>query len=243
MTFDLDPATAAARDRARAAAAPLAGEAAAIDATSAIPGPIRHQARAALAPAADRLAWVIGIEELAAVSGSVAVDAALVDAAAPAASVRSWMGLRGVDIDAARVFAASDSGTLAVSAVLIGLARAALAATLAAMRTAQSAGGKPEQRQWTVADAATELDAARLLLWRAASTPGQPGAAAMARMQARTAADAALHAAPRVLGAEAGLSGAALDRLIRDLTTAALVFGGADDDEAAVADAVLPAAR
>jgi hypothetical protein len=243
MTFDLDPDTAAARDRARAAAAALAGEAAAIDGAATIAGPARQRARAALAPEADRLAWVIGVEELATVSASLAVDAALVaDATAATAAVRTWMGLRGADLDAARRHAATDGGTLAVSAVLVGLARAALDAALAAMRSVRAGGGKPEQQQWTVADAATELDAARLLLWRAASMPGQPGAAAMARLQARTAADAALHAARRVLGADAGVSGAALDRLTRDLTTALLVFGGADDDEAAVADAVLPAA-
>jgi hypothetical protein len=244
MTFDLDPATTAARDRARDAAALLAGEAAALDTASALAGPLRQRARAALAPASDRLAWVIGVEELAAVSGSLAVDAALVaGSASPPASARTWMGLRGVDLDAARSHAATDSGTLAVSAVLIGLARAALDAALAAMRSARTGGGKPEQQQWTAADAATELDAARLLLWRAATASGQAGAAAMARFQARTAADAALQAARRVLGADAGVSGAALDRITRDLMTAALVFGGADDDEAAVADAVLPAAR
>jgi hypothetical protein len=244
MTFDLDPATAAARERARAAAAALAGEAAAIDADATIAGPARQQARAALAPATDRLAWVIGVEELAAVSGSLAVDAALVAAAtALPASARTWMGLRGVDVDAARRDAASDGGTLAVSAVLIGLARAALDGALAAMRADRAGGGRPEQQQWTVADAAAELDAARLLLWRAAAMAGQPGAAAMARLQARTAAEAALQSARRVLGADAGGTGTLLDRHTRDLTTVLLVFGGADDDEAAVADAVLPAAR
>ncbi len=244
MTFDLDAVAAAARDRARAASALLAGAAAAIDAAAVLDGVARRHARAALAPAADRLAWVIGIEELAAVSGSLAVDAALVaESSTRPASVRTWMGLRGVDVDTARGHAATDDGTLAVSAVLIGLARAALDAALAAMRTARTAGGKPEQQQWTVADAATELEAARLLLWRAASAPGPAAAAAMARLQARTAADAALQAARRVLGAEAGVSGAALDRISRDLTTATLVFGGGDDDETAVADAVLPAAR
>lgn len=243
MTFDLDSATAAARDRARAAAAALAGEAAAIDGAATIAARVRQQARAALAPATDRLAWVIGVEELATVSGSLAVDAALVaDATAPTAA-RTWAGLHGVDLDAARRHAATDGGTLAVGAVLIGLGRAALDAALAAMRAARAGGGKPEQQHWTVADAATELDAARLLLWRAASMPAPPGAAAMSRLQARTAADAALQAGRRVLGADAGASGGLLDRVTRDLTTALLVFGGADDDETAVADAVLPAAR
>ena len=95
-----------------------------------------------------------------------------------------------------------------------------------------------------MADAATEVDAARLLLWRAATAvPAAPVAgvqAAMARMQARTAAESAVAVARRVLGAEAGAAGTTLDRITRDVATATLVFGGADGEEAAVAAGVLP---
>ena len=245
MTFDLHTAATAARDRARAAAASLAATAPGIDASAAVPAQARQQARAALAPASDRFAWVLGVEELAAVSASLAVDAALVSGTTgPADSAPSWMGLRGVDLAAARAAATGDAGDLAIAAVLVGLGRAALEAALAAMRTAKSGGGRPEQQQWTVADAATELEAARLLLWRAATASAAgDGAAAMARLQARAAADAAVRAAGRVLGANAGASGSALDRVTRDVATVTLVFGSADREEAAVADAVLPAAR
>lgn len=242
MTFDLDTATTAARDRARAAAASLAAAAPGIDAAAALPSHAREQARASLAPASDRFAWVLGVEELAAVSASLAVDAALVSGTAgPADSAPSWMGLRGVDLDTARAAATGDAGDLAIAAVLVGLGRAALEAALAAMRAAKSGGGRPEQQQWTVADAATELEAARLLLWRAA-TARDTGTAAMARMQARAAANAAVQAACRVLGADAAASGSTLDRVTRDVATVTLVFGGADREEAAVAEAVLPAA-
>ena len=80
--------------------------------------------------------------------------------------------------------------------MLVGLGRAALEAALAAMRTAKTGGGRPEQQQWTVADAATELEAARLLLWRAATAPaaGDGGRRHGASAGARAAADAAVRA-------------------------------------------------
>jgi hypothetical protein len=241
MTFDLDPSATAARDRARTAAMALADAAAGVDADGVIAPAARQLARAALPPPAERLGWVLSVEELAAVSGSLAVEAALAgdpDATSPVR--RPWMGLRGADLDTARASATSEPGALAVAAVLIGLARAALDAALAAMRAARTETSRPEQLHWTAADAATELDAARLLLWRAALAPGQPAASAMARMQARAAAEAVVAAARRVLGADAGAAGAVLDRICRDVATATLVFGGADREEAAVADAVLP---
>jgi hypothetical protein len=70
--------------------------------------------------------------------------------------------------------------------------------------------------------------------------PGLPAAADMARMQARAAAEAVVAAARRGLGAAAGVAGSVLDRITRDVATTTLVFGGADREEAAVADAVLP---
>ena len=116
---------------------------------------------------------------------------------------------------------------------------------LAALSAVRSGGGKPEQQHWTVADAATELDAARLLLWRAATaaSAGADTAVAMARMQARAAAEACVAAARRALGARRDGDGARLDRITRDVATATLVFGGPDADEAAVAAGVLPATR
>ncbi len=241
MTFDLDESTARARAEARTAAAGLADAAHELDASAVVPGAARATARAAV-PAPDLpLPWVVAIEEIAAVSGSLAVDAAL--PGGDGAGARSWMGLRGVDLAGAlraRDHAARD---LAVAAVLVGLGRAAIDGALDGLRAAKAAGGRPEQQHWGLADAATEVDAARLLLWRAATAVPAPAAGvqrAMARMQARTAAESAVAVARRVLGAEAGAAGTTLDRITRDVATATLVFGGADGEEAAVAAGVLP---
>jgi hypothetical protein len=244
MTFDLDAPLLAARDRARSAAQALAAAAREIDLSAAIPAEARAQAVAALAVPSDRLAWVLGLEEVAVVSGSLAVDAALGDG--PGASRTApgvWMGLRGVDIAAARAARQGVAGDLAVAAVLVGLARGAIETALAAIRAASPGESKPEQRHWPLADAATELEAARLLIWRAASAGSSSAAGvhvAMGRMQTRAAAEAAVAAARRVLGGDAGDLGLVLDRISRDVATTTLVFGGADAEEAAVAAAILP---
>jgi hypothetical protein len=241
MTFDLDPSAAAARDRARHAATALTAAAVSLDADGIIPPTVAQLAQASLPPPSERLGWVLAVEELAVVSGSLAVEAALSGRrATSSAGAHAWMGLRGVDLDAARAHANDELGTLGVAAVLVGLARAALETALTSIRTAGSETSRPEQQHWTAADAATELDAARLLLWRAALAPGQPAPVAMARMQARAAAEAVVSAARRVLGADSGPPGATLDRIARDVATTTLVFGGPDREEAAVADAVLP---
>jgi len=130
-------------------------------------------------------------------------------------------------------------GVLGVAAVLVGLGRAAVETALVRLRAARAAGGKPEYEHWGIADAATELDAARMLVRQAAAALDGTSAA-MARLQARLAADAAVAAARRVAGTDGATAGAALDRLSRDVATASLVFGGADADEAAVARGVLP---
>ena len=204
----------------------------------------RARAVAALAAPSDRLAWVLGLEEMAAVSGSLAVDAALgpgPGAAGPGPG--TWMGLRGVDIAAARAARQGAAGDLAVAAVLVGLARGALDTALAGIRAASPRESKPEQQHWPLADAATDLEAARLLIWRAASAGSSAAAGvhvAMGRMQARAAAESAVAAARRVLGGDAGDVGPVLDRISRDVATTTLVFGGADAEEAAVAAGILP---
>ncbi len=245
MTFDLDPSALAARDRARSAAAALAPVALAIDLAARISADARTQAGAALATPADRLAWLLGVEELAVVSGSLATAAALDLPTADGDGGTTWSGLRGVDVAAARATGHSVQRDQAVAALLIGLGRGALEVALATLSAVRRDGGKPEQQHWTVADAATELDAARLLLWRAAgaASAGADAAVAMARMQARAAAEGCVAAARRVFGARPDGDGARLDRITRDVATATLVFGGPDGDEAAVAAGVLPSPR
>jgi alkylation response protein AidB-like acyl-CoA dehydrogenase len=66
---------------------------------------------------------------------------------------------------------ALDGGRIGIAAQAIGIARAALEASVAYAKERRSFGvpiGQHQQVQWMLADMATGVDAARLLAWRAA---------------------------------------------------------------------------
>lgn len=253
MNFDLDPATGASQTRARAFAADVATvDAAAIDAQGRVPATVLQRALDVMPAAADAPGWVVCLEELAVASGALAMQSAgmALSVSTPGGTApddAAWAGLRGADIDRFRLqLADSPQWHVFTSAVLVGLGRAALEAALPTLRAARAQGGKPEQEQWPIADAATALDGARLLVWRsAASLAGDPravqAALAMARLQAMDASQAAVAAARRALDIDASRPGTALDRISRDVATAALVFDATDALERAVAAGVLPA--
>jgi alkylation response protein AidB-like acyl-CoA dehydrogenase len=84
-----------------------------------------------------------------------------------------------------------DGGRIGIAAQAVGIARAALEASVAYARERKSFGvaiGQHQQVQWMLADMATQVDAARLLTWRAATLKdrGQPygAAASMAKLYA-----------------------------------------------------------
>ncbi|MGH7319188.1 MAG: acyl-CoA dehydrogenase [Candidatus Rokuibacteriota bacterium] len=67
---------------------------------------------------------------------------------------------------------ALDSGRIGIAAQAVGIARAALEASVAYARERKSFGapiGQHQMVQWMLADMATTVDAARLLTWRAAT--------------------------------------------------------------------------
>ena len=88
-----------------------------------------------------------------------------------------------------------------------------------------------------VADAATELDAARLLTYKAAGTMADADVA-IARLMTSAAADRSVDAALRVSGAEALKAGSALERLSRDVRAVALVLGTEEHQRSIAADAM-----
>ncbi len=86
---------------------------------------------------------------------------------------------------------AIDGGRIGIAAQAIGIARAALEASVAYARERKSFGvpiGQHQMIQWMLADMATAIDAARLLTWRAATFKdrGKPygTAASMAKLYA-----------------------------------------------------------
>jgi hypothetical protein len=246
MTFDLDEQTQARQAAARRVAADVvAPVAAAFDRTLALPSDAVGAVRAVLAPAADPVGWVVGIEAVAAASVSVTLAAAGEALGRPALIADAqWSGCRGVDLDGlASSLSDSVSWHLAVSAVLVGAAAAAIRRTIEAMR-AEAAPDGPAVAVPELSDAAAAVDAARLLLWDAARQAGSGAGPALprhlARVQALDALTLAYAAAERGAGADAFRPGAVLERLRRDATTVALVAGHLVAEREAVAAGTLP---
>ncbi len=252
MNFDLPTTTSAHADRARLCARDLVAPAATeIDRTGRIPHEVRAAAQA-LMSADDRqddATFCVVIEELAVASAATALTVAggVLGAGSAPDVATQWPGLRGADIDGLRArFGGDAHWDLAVTAALVGLARAAVAHATTALRAARAAGTPNESADAPLADAATVADAARLLLWDAARE-GRTGAAemaaarGMARLQALDAVALALGAAERAGDLEASRPGAVLERISRDAATAGRVLGDEAAARAAVAGAVLPA--
>ena len=251
MTFDLHATAAPLRDRARACAIDVvAPEASRVDLTGMVPDAVRQAARLAMPAEAlgDLVALAAIVEELAAASPAVALDAAgaALGLAGLAGPAPQWSGLRGADVDGLRAALAGDPRwETAVTAALIGLGRAAVEQARTALRAARAAGTPDDAAQTPLADAATLVDAARLLLWDAArtgrATESAAAAQGMARLQALEALSLAVSAAEQATGADASRPGAPLERLGRDAATVARVFGASAAAQLAVAAAVLPA--
>ncbi len=234
MTFDLTPGqearVLAIRERAARAVAPQAGN---IDTSGILPDEVRAEIEALKVWASSPLEAVLALEELAVVSGAAAAWAALGlrDSSRPS----SLAGLRGVPV----VAEPTDQQRLGLAAVAVGLGRAAVAEAVSVARArGDRPGGDPvDPPHWTLAEAATEIEAARLVV-RAAATGDLAGAPA-ALVFAGVAAVRAVEAALRVVGAPGFHSGAALERTGRDARAVLLVAGTEDAVRVVAADRLI----
>jgi alkylation response protein AidB-like acyl-CoA dehydrogenase len=238
MTFELSAELAAVRDRAREFASDhLLDSAAVIDRHAAVPAALAREAEALLATGSAQ-ALVVAVEELATASAAVAAVAGL-GPVKTGGDGQGLSGLRGLP----SIARPGERGRLALAAVALGIGRAALDAALDELRAAATAPEGEEKPHWVLADAATELDAARLLTWQAAERIDDADAAAwvaMARLAASRAAQQAVDAALRLAGPGGLREGALLERLARDVRAIALIAGTEEDQRAAVAAGVLP---
>lgn len=131
-----------------------------------------------------------------------------------------------------------------LAAAGLGMGRRALREALAAVRAQegrpQGAGGE-QTVQGLLADAATELDAAAVLTWKAASavTPSL-GEASMAKLAATEATQRAVARASQVVGADSFTRGHIVERLAQDVRALELFAGRTEALREAVADEVLP---
>ena len=188
--------------------------------------------------------------------GGRGVTAFLVPAGAPglhASPTSDTLGVRGLgcrdlDLEAVRVPAgamlgdpgggfriamwALDGGRVAIAAQAVGVGRAAFDEALAHARRRRTFGrpiGRYQAVQWMLADMATELEAARMLVYRAAAakqTQERSAAeAAMAKLYASEAAHRAADKAMQILASAGYRRGSTVERLFRDVRATEIYQG------------------
>ena len=244
MTFDLTPEQLELALHARELAGRIGAAAAtALDVGGTLPADVRNvlgDGSLADAFGCGAVQAVAVIEEISAVSAGL--GATIGFAAADASHSQSGgvgpdlPGLRGCDTALAALSQASDAakrrGRLVAAAVAVGVGRAALVHAVAAMKAAGVRPGPDEQApHWVIADGATEVEAARLLTYRAAqaldNNDGDAGdQVARAKRFAAMAAEQAVNAAIRMEGPGGYVRGGVLERLTRDARTLAVILEG-----------------
>ncbi|MXY24460.1 MAG: acyl-CoA dehydrogenase [Acidobacteria bacterium] len=142
--------------------------------------------------------------------------------------------------------AALDRGRIAIGAQALGVGGAAFEAALAHARTRRTFGepiGHHQAIQWMLADSATELAAARMLVLRAASAAEQQERvileAAMAKLSASEAAHRAADRAMQVLASAGYTRGSTVDRLYRDARATEIYQGTSEVQRMIIAEQVI----
>ena len=147
---------------------------------------------------------------------------------------------------------ALDGGRVAIAAQALGVGAAALDAALEHAKT-REAFGQPianyEAIQWMLADMATELDAARLLTFKAAdvrdrqSRQSGPGPArvdaAMAKLLASESAHRAADKAMQILASQGYRRGSDVERLFRDVRATEIYQGTSEVQRMLIAEHIL----
>lgn len=131
-----------------------------------------------------------------------------------------------------------------LAATGLGMGRRALREALHASHGHRGRGAGGEQTvQGLLADAATELDAATMLTWKAAASPRPSLAeASMAKLAATEATQRAVARATQVVGADSFRRGHVVERLAQDVRALELFAGRTEALREAVADEILPSA-
>ncbi len=131
-----------------------------------------------------------------------------------------------------------------LSAAGLGMGRRALREALQAAHGHRGRGAGGEQTvQGLLADAATELDAAMMLIWAAAAA-GEPSLAdaSKAKLAVTDATQRAVARATQVIGADSFRTGHVIERLAQDVRALELFAGRTEALREAVASEILPRA-
>ncbi len=145
--------------------------------------------------------------------------------------VANRLGPEGIGFKIA--MAGLDGGRINIGAAAIGGAQAALDRTLAYVKDRKAFGkaiGEFQALQFRLADMATELEAARLMLWRAASAldAGSPDATLYCAMAKRFSTDIAFNVANEALQMHGGygyLADYGIEKIVRDLRVHQILEG------------------
>ena len=143
---------------------------------------------------------------------------------------------------------ALDGGRVAIAAQALGVGRAALDAALAHAKQHEAFGqpiGNFEAIQWMLADTATELDAARMLMLKAADARTRSDRptveAAMAKLAASEAAHRAADRAMQILASHGYRRGSLVERLFRDARATEIYQGTSEVQRMVIAEHILSA--
>ena len=172
------------------------------------------------------------------------------------------LGCRDIDLDDVRVGAdamlgaagegfriamwALDGGRVAIAAQALGIGQAALDEALAHAKRRQTFGrpiGRYQAVQWMLADMATELEAARVLLYRGAfardTQDRSTVEAAMAKLYASEAAHRATDKAMQILASAGYRRGSTVERLVRDVRATEIYQGTSEVQRMVIAAGIL----
>lgn len=144
---------------------------------------------------------------------------------------------------------ALQGGRVAIAAQALGIGEAAIAEAIAYAKTRQ-AFGQPiahfEAIQWMLADRATELEAARMLTWKAAVAKDQQERstfeASMAKLAASEAAHKAADRAMQILASAGYRRGSVAERLFRDVRATEIYQGTSEAQRIIISNRLLAGA-
>lgn len=145
---------------------------------------------------------------------------------------------------------ALEGGRVAIAAQALGIGQAALEEALEYSRRRHAFGqpiGSFQTIQFQLADLATDLEAARMLIWRAASLHDHVDRvapeAAMAKLHASEAAHRAADRAMQILASEGYRRGSTVERLFRDVRAAEIYQGTSEVQRMVIAEHVMDRRR
>jgi alkylation response protein AidB-like acyl-CoA dehydrogenase len=145
---------------------------------------------------------------------------------------------------------ALQGGRVAIAAQALGIGEAAIAEAVAFAK-AREAFGQPianyQAIQWMLADATTELEAARMLTWKAADAKDRQGRmtveASMAKLSASEAAHKAADRAMQILASAGYRRGSVVERLFRDVRATEIYQGTSEAQRMIISAGVLADSR